>query len=98
MRKENNTRKAKYYCFLSCCAMFAISVLVIFMDKDTSKLLLKELKAFKKQAGNQREAARLLGISNSYMCELMSGTKLVSHEVAERLGFRWKLERISDPT
>jgi hypothetical protein len=64
------------------------------MSKDYTAFLLTELKTFIKRAGSQKAAAQELGIANSYVCDMLAERKPVSDTVAERLGFRWKLERV----
>lgn len=54
----------------------------------TADAVLAELRGVVTVNGSQKEAARVLGISASYLCDLLAERREVSAEVAELLGFR----------
>lgn len=56
------------------------------MDYDESEVL-SQLMAFVEEAGTQVNAAKKLGISLSYLNDLLQGHRHISAEIAGKLGF-----------
>ena len=46
-----------------------------------------------REAGNQKKAAELLGISAQYLNDLLQGRRDPSDNILEKLGLEWKIVR-----
>lgn len=42
-------------------------------------------------AGSQKKAAKKLGITPQYLCDIMKGKRLVSEDIAKQLGFERRI-------
>jgi hypothetical protein len=64
-----------------------------FMAKNNGPLL-AALKVYIKKAGNQRIAAEKLGVSESFISDIVNSRKPVSSGIARKLGFEWRLDKV----
>jgi hypothetical protein len=64
------------------------------MDR-INKPIIDELQALVTQKGSKQHAAKSLHISAQYLNDILHGRRGVSDKVAKKLGFQWKLEKVS---
>lgn len=60
---------------------------------NQSKKALEAINKVIKDNGGQALAAKFLGITQSYLSDIVNGRRGISKTVADKIGFEWRLEK-----